>query len=109
MLKEGLATPEAIRIFRTLAAEKDNSLLVGGGNMSTRADSPRWLKDGTVSWAGGVDGSRPDSDISADQCAFATNATFRGGPAGPRSGFVRRPLTFTGQTEGPFSVPSGPS
>jgi hypothetical protein len=77
-------------------------------DLSNRADKG-WLKDGnTTGFAGGVDGSRPSSDISRDQVAFATNTTFRGGPAQPRPGFKSIALNFASNVQSPFESPAGP-
>lgn len=71
--------------------------------MSHRADNVGWYKDRSASFAGGVDGSRNASDIDRDQVAFAVNATFRSGPAKPRFGYHKIPLTFSdGDVEAAF-------
>ena len=61
-----------------------------------------------MAWSGGVDQSRPADALDPDQLSFATNSTFRGGPASNRPGLRYRPLGFAANTAGPFSTPAGP-
>lgn len=57
-------------------------------------DTKPILKDSTLSFAGGVNDSENPDAIDVDQVQHAVNTTVRGGRAKPRSGLVRRPLTF---------------
>ena len=63
--------------------------------MANAADSDsRWLKDGVLSFMGGVDSSVPASDIARNQVSTAVNASFRRGTANPRPAFIKKTLTF---------------
>lgn len=70
--------------------------------MANRADQPPWLKDGQLSFSGGVDQTTPPNDIDADQCARLVNATCRNGKLSPRPAWKKRELTFADQVDGPF-------
>ena len=48
------------------------------------------LRDGTLEFSGGADSSRSPAFIDSNQVASAVNATFRGGKAASRPGWVRR-------------------
>lgn len=62
--------------------------------MSSQADRAPFLKDGNLSFSGGVDANTPPYNLPRNQVVMATNTTMRGGPAHSRYGWVKHTLDF---------------
>ncbi len=66
------------------------------------AHEKNWVPAGLYSLEGGIDSGNSPSIIGQNQCAFAVNATMRGGFIQNRPGFPHPALTFTEGIEANF-------